>query len=65
LNQETSPLSIPEYSKSWEELDETEKAKEIIRMQVYAAMIDRLDQCKFQLKSVQVFQFKSAQFSQS
>ncbi len=44
LNKETSPLPEPVYEKKWEELTGIEKEKEIKRMQIYAAMIDRLDQ---------------------
>lgn len=44
LDPKTSPLSESDYLKSWEELNKEEKQEEIIRMQVYAAMIDRLDQ---------------------
>jgi len=39
----TYQLSAPDYN-NWKELNEEEKADEIRKMEVYAAMIDRLDQ---------------------
>jgi arylsulfatase len=44
IDRETSPLSEAVYEQSWEALSEEGREKEIMRMQIYAAMIDRLDQ---------------------
>ncbi len=44
LNPAISPLSASDFEKNWNELTEEEREKEILRMQVYAAMIDRMDQ---------------------
>ncbi|NOR34726.1 MAG: sulfatase-like hydrolase/transferase [Bacteroidales bacterium] len=44
LDSESSPLSSSDYLKPWEELSAKEKQIETQRMQVYAAMIDNLDQ---------------------
>ncbi len=44
LDSESSPLSSPDYISPWEELCDEERQIESQRMQVYAAMIDNLDQ---------------------
>jgi len=40
---EQVPLAPPEH-RPWEQLDETQRSDQVRRMQVYAAMVDRLDQ---------------------
>jgi len=44
IQQETSALSIPQYDKAWKELSSDEKALEEQRMEIFAAMVDCLDQ---------------------
>jgi len=44
LNASQHPLSPSTYHQDWDSIDQTEKDKEIRRMQVYAAMVDRVDQ---------------------
>lgn len=43
IDEETYPLSDPTH-RDWDDLDEDEREDQVRRMEVYAAMIDRLDQ---------------------
>ncbi len=44
FDEKTTPLSIADQTTPWNRLEEDERAKEILRMEIYAAMIDCIDQ---------------------
>jgi len=43
FDEATAPLSLPEHS-DWAKLSEKEREEEALRMQIHAAMVDRVDQ---------------------